>query len=140
MPFRGGTDLEGTLSDFQFALNGLSVKAVETTISHLRAGMIEEASKEYSPKAPKLAEFVRAEQRRLDAFNRPKVISYQPVGHEFKDWRIIHRQKACNAAARGFTCIEGVMIEEWHSGMVRRKWRAGTEWFWSISEVWIPAS
>lgn len=139
LPFRGGTDLEGTLSDFQFALQDVSVRAVENIVAALRAGLIEDASRDFCPKAPKLADYARAEQRRLDAVNRPKSVGYQPAAHAFKDWRIVHRECAAELAEKGFVCIPNVSIEDWVSGGKRRRWKAGTTWFWSISEAWSPS-
>jgi len=101
--------------------------------------MIEDASKEFSPKAPKLADYVRSEQRRLDAINRPKTIGYQPAPHAFKDWRETHRRKTEDLEARGFVCIPNVSIEDWVSGGKRRRWPVGTQWFWGLSEAWSPS-
>lgn len=139
LPFRAGTDLEGTLSDFQFALQDVSVRAVENVVAALRSGLIDDASRDFCPKAPKLADYARAEQRRLDAVNRPKAVGYQPVGHQFKNWQEIHRHRAEELAASGFVCIPNISIDEMVAGSKRRRWKPGTQWFWSISEAWSPS-
>jgi hypothetical protein len=136
---RGVTDQTGTLEDYIFALNDCSVEALQTTVNNLRAGRIEEASKEFSPSAPKLAEYVRAEQRRLDAINRPKAISFQPISRPWKDWKLIHRHIADDLAAKGFVKVaENTPLDTAVTFARRKTWRPGTRWFWAIQEAWEP--
>lgn len=139
MPLRNITDQEGTLEDYCFALSDFSSEAVWNSVNNLRAGKIDEASKDFCPKAPKLAEYVRAEQRRLDAVNRPPAISYSIVKVPFKDWRIIHRQKADALEEQDWVLYpEKLSLEEMKIAARRGRLRIGATWFWSLQEAWMP--
>lgn len=134
LPLRGVTDQEGTLADYQFALSDCSAQAVENTVNALRAGLIEDASKDFCPKAPKLAEYARAEQRRLEAINRPRMVSHRPVEHEFKDWRVIQRERTRELAQQGYVLV----AENCTQDQSRKFLKPRTRWFWAIQEVWEP--
>lgn len=121
------------------ALSEASSAAVWNTVSNLIAGKIEAASKNFCPRAPELAEYARAEQRRLDAANRPRGISYQPVSHTFKDWRISQRQTTEELARQGFTLAAENLPQDNFVTMARRKaLRPGTIWLWAVQEAWSP--
>lgn len=139
LPLRGVSDEAGVMDDYCYALSDCSSQAVWNTVNNLRSGKIEEASKDFCPKAPKLAEYVRFEQRRLDAINRPPAISYSPVNVPFKDWRIIHRQMADALKSVGWTLVaENLSLDDFTRLSKRRRWGAQTTWFWAIAEAWSP--
>jgi len=60
------------LESYCFALSEFSDEAIWATVDKLRAGKIEEASKNFCPKAPELASYVRAEQTRILASRRER--------------------------------------------------------------------
>lgn len=66
LPLRGVTDERGTMEDYCEALREFSNAAIWNVVFALRDGTIEGASDEWSPRAPKLARWVREEQSRLD--------------------------------------------------------------------------
>lgn len=57
------------LESYCRALAEFTQEAIRKTVDDLEAGRIEDASKDFCPKPPKLAELVRAEQRRQDLAN-----------------------------------------------------------------------
>lgn len=57
------------LESYCRALAEFSPEAIRKTVDDLEAGRIEDASKDFCPKPPKLAELVRAEQRRQELAN-----------------------------------------------------------------------
>ncbi|WP_454686859.1 hypothetical protein [Agrobacterium leguminum] len=139
LPLRGVTDERGTLESYGFALEGNSVEAIRNTVNMLRRGEIADASKEWCPKAPKLAEYVRAEQSRLDAVNRPKMVSYQPVSRPWKDWNIIQRERTHELSEQGFVLLDKDVPHEIASNRMRqKKYPVGSIWFWCLQEVWGP--
>ena len=141
MPLRGVTDQEGTLEDYCFALSDFDSEAIWNTVNNLRSGKIEEASKDFCPKAPKLAEYVRSEQKRLDILKAPKAIPYIPAVSSFKDWRIIQRARTDELSAQGFRCIAvDIGLDEMVTKSRRKTFPAGTIWFWCLQEAWGPAS
>jgi hypothetical protein len=139
LPLRGVTDEQGTLDAYGFALEPFSIEAIQNTINSLRRGEIEDASKQWCPRPPELASFVRAEQKRLEAIHSRPAVSYAPVDVPFKDWRVIHRQRANDLQAAGFGLFrKEVTIDIFSLGCRRRAWPAGSIWFWCIEEVWAP--
>lgn len=120
------------LSLYCDVLSEFSETAIWNTVNNLRAGKIEEASKSFCPKAPELAVFVRSEQARIDAVNRPKAISYQPVTQPWKDWREVHLNKAFKER-RAF--IEHATIDQAKSRATRKKYPVGSTWYWSLGPV-----
>lgn len=139
LPLRGVTDERGTLEGYGFALEGFSVEAIRNTVNMLRRGEIEEASKEWCPKAPKLAEYVRAEQSRIDALNRPRAVSYQPVSRPWKDWNIIQRERTRELQEQGFVLLDQNVAHDVACARTRqKKYPVGSIWFWCIQEVWGP--
>jgi hypothetical protein len=128
------------LDAYCFALSDCSSEAVWNTVNNLRAGRIEEASKDFCPKAPKLAEYARAEHRRLQAMNRPKSVTYAPISQPWKDWRIIHRQRAQELAAKGWRlAAENLPLDNGVLMGRRKMWKPGSIWLWAISEMWSPS-
>lgn len=124
------------LEDYLFALQDCSVEAVRNIVNDLRAGKIEDASTEFSPKAPKLATFARAEQARLNAIialGKPKAVTYAPVSVGFKDWRIIHRQRADELRSQGYW-----LVSDNAEVKARQNAPAGSIFLWSICELWAP--
>lgn len=113
--------------------------AVRSTVEALTAGRIEEANAKFCPTTAELGRFARAEQRRLDAVNRPPAIGYSIIKVPFKDWRIIHRQKVDDLKAQGWTlAAENLSLDDMVLGSKRRRWITGTIWFWAIAEAWSP--
>lgn len=56
------------------ALEDCSAEAIAQTVRLLIAGKIDKASKSFCPKPPELATFVRAEQRKISAARREKML------------------------------------------------------------------
>ncbi len=132
LPPRGVTDERGTMDDCCFALADCSAEAIINTVNNLRAGKIEDASKSFCPKAPELAVLVRSEQARIDAVNRPKAISYQPVNRPWVD----HRERQISQAfkeKRAF--IEHATIDQSQARTRARKYAPYSVWFWSLGPV-----
>lgn len=120
-------------------LSEFSETAIWNTVNNLRAGKIEEASKSFCPKAPELAVLVRSEQARIDAVNRPKMISHQPVSRPWKDWNIIQRERTRELAEQGFYLIDKDVPHDVACARTRqKKYPAGSIWFWCLQEVWAP--
>lgn len=118
-------------------LRDISPEAVRNVVDALCEGRIKEASKRFCPTVPELAGYAREEQNRLDAINRPKMVSYQPVSQTWKDWRIMQRERTRELAREGFVLIaENVTIDHAVSMARARRWPVGTIWFWAISEAW----
>lgn len=113
-------------------LSECSETAIWNTVNNLRAGKIEDASKSFCPKAPELASYVRSEQTRLDALNRPKSIAAQPVNRPWTDWREVHLNRAFKEN-RAF--IEHVTLDQAKARSSRKKYPAGSTWFWSLGPV-----
>lgn len=127
------------LDSYCFALSEFSNDAIWAAVNNLRAGKIEEASKNFCPKAPELAGYVRTEQARIDAMNRPKAIPYKPKPSEFKDWRIVHRERASEMQRQGFVLhAKGIELTDFKAKGERRIFPAGTVFLWSIQEAWGP--
>lgn len=141
LPVRGGTDPEGVLEDYQFALQDCSALAVENTVNALRAGKIEEASKDFCPKAPKLAEYARAEQRRLDAINRPPAVEHKPArSPEWIGPERLRQMERDSLSRRGFLLFaENISQDSFAMSCGRRKWPVGSTWKWLLQEVWAPS-
>lgn len=125
------------LDAYCFALSDCSNEAIWNTVNNLRAGKIEDASRDFCPKAPKLAEYARAEHRRLEAINRPKMVSYKPAPSEgFKDMRIVQRQITDKLASEGwFMAADNATIEKFRTG----NFKVRSRHYWAIQEVWSPA-
>ncbi len=141
LPLRGVTDERGTLESYGFALEGNSVEAINNTVNMLRRGEIADASKEWCPKAPKLAEYVRDEQRRIDALNRPKYIPQQPISRPWKDWNVIQRERTKELQEQGFVCLATDIGHDVASSRMRQKrYPVGSIWFWCIQEIWGPSN
>lgn len=139
LPLRGVTDEQGTLDAYGFALEPFSIEAIGNTVNMLRRGEIKEASKEWCPKPPQLAEYVRSEQARLDAANRPKAIPYQPPPRDYLVHVVKQRQKADELASQGFHCIATGVDHIMSINMGKSKKRSvGSIWFASLQEVWEP--
>lgn len=140
MPLRGVTDQEGTLEDYCFAVSDFDSDAIWNTVNALRSGKIDDASKDFCPKAPKLAEYVRAEQRRLDVQNAPKAITYRAEPVPFKDWGAIQRARTEELALLGFQCLRSEISHDEFVILGRRKaLPTGTVWFWQLQEAWGPS-
>lgn len=67
LPLQKVSDERGVMEDYCSALREFSNQAIWNVVFALRDGTIEGASDEWSPRAPKLARWVREEQNRLDA-------------------------------------------------------------------------
>lgn len=67
------------------ALSDCSNEAVAQTVRLLIAGKIDEASKSFCPKPPELATFVRAEQRKINAARREKMLPAPEPASEFSE-------------------------------------------------------
>lgn len=107
------------------------------TVNNLRRGLIEEASKDFSPRAPKLAEYVRAEQARLDALRRPKALPYAPVHKEFQRHNERQRRETKELERQGWKKLaDNIGQEEFNTQAKRRRLPVGARWFWSLEEVW----
>jgi hypothetical protein len=130
------------LDAYCYALRSYSPEAIANTVDYLREGKIKGASLRFCPTSPELATYVRDEQSRLDAVNRPKSVTYAPVGKPWiVDWRVVHRQRTEELAATGFHLIaEQVDHPSFVSMATRRQIPAKSTWFWSLWEVWGPAS
>lgn len=120
------------LDTYCFALSEFSSEAIMNTVNNLRAGKIDEASKNFCPKAPELAVFVRAEQKRIDAVKRPKAISYQPIDRPWVDYREVFINKAF-ADRRKF--IEHASLDDWKYRTDRSRYPAGYTWYWPLGPV-----
>lgn len=120
------------LSLYADVLSEFSETAIWNTVNNLRSGKIEDASKSFCPKAPELAVLVRSEQARLEAVNRPRAISYQPVERPWVD----HRERQINQAfkeKRAF--IEHSTIDQSQARTRARKYSPYSVWFWSLGPV-----
>jgi hypothetical protein len=139
LPIRGVTDPKEVLDVYLTAVQDCSPMAVRSTVEALTAGRIEEANAKFCPSTAELGRFARAEQRRLDALNRPPAISYSVVKVPFKDWRIIHRQ-AADALKELYWVKYPKEIEHEEFRLLARRGRIrpGSTWFWSIQEAWMP--
>jgi hypothetical protein len=128
------------LDTYCFALSEFSSEAIWNTVNSLRSGKIEEASKNFCPKAPELAVYVRNEQKRLDAINSPKAIPHFQEPKPFKDWRVIQQLKVEERAkTEGFVLLDDdISLEQFNTNVRRRKYPAGTTFYWAISQVWGP--
>ena len=139
LPIRGATDPREVLDVYLAALQDCSATAIELTVEALIAGKIEEANPKYCPSTAELGKFTRIEQRRIEIANTPKPIPYQPVPHNFKDWRIIQRNRADDLRAQGWKLVaENIGIDDAVIAGKRRRHRPGTLWFWALAESWSP--
>lgn len=129
-----------TMNAFGNALDGYSLAAINNVISALCRGEVEGQNVRWSPTAPELSQYVRSEQKRLDAINRRPAISHQPVETGgYKDWRIIHRQQTKELEQKGYRLVQdSVSIDTFNLLGRRKKWQIGATWFWSLQEVWAP--
>lgn len=128
------------LDNYCYVLRAYSPEAIANTVDYLREGKIKEASTRFCPTSPELARYVRDEQSRLDAINRPKAITYRAESRPWVDWRIVHRERTRELAEQGFVLIaENVDHATVVSMAKRRALPSRSTWFWAISEVWGPA-
>lgn len=128
------------LDAYCYALRSYSPEAISNTIDYLREGKIKGASLRFCPTSPELATYVRDEQSRLDAINRPKGVTYAPAERPWRDWRAIHRERTRDLAGIGFRLLAERVDHASAVAMAsRRLFPIGSIWFWSISEVWGPA-
>lgn len=129
------------LDAYCYALRSYSPEAISNTIDYLREGKIKGASLRFCPTSPELATYVRDEQSRLDAVNRPKEITYRAESRPWVDWRIVHRERTRELTEQGFRLIaEHVDHPTFVSMVKRRVLPPKSTWFWSLFEAWGPAS
>jgi hypothetical protein len=128
------------LDTYCYVLREYSPEAVANVVDALREGKIKEASTRFCPTSPELARYVREEQSRLDAINRPRTISYAPERHVWKDWRVIQRQRANELAEQGYRLIAENIDHPTAVAMAKRRmFPVGSRWLWATSEVWGPS-
>lgn len=139
LPLKSATDPRATLEAYGFALEGNSIEAIRNVINALRRGEIAEASKTFCPRAPELADMVRAEQRKIDATNRRPAISSRPIERPWTDYRARQRQETYDLMPRGYELHStGVSQETWHRKCLQRAWPIGAKYKWALEEVWSP--
>ncbi len=129
------------LDTYCFALSEFSSEAIWNTVNNLRCGKIEEASKNFCPKAPELAVYVRDEQKRLEVLKAPKAIVQAREPVPFKDWRVIQQKKVEERArAEGFILWDDdISLEQFNTNARRKKYPAKTTFYWAISQAWGPS-
>ncbi len=128
------------LDAYCYALRSYSPEAIANTIDYLREGKIKGASLRFCPTSPELAVYVRDEQSRLDAINRPKSVTYAPAYRPWRDYRAFHQRRAEELRASGFQLIAENVDHPTFVSMARRhQLPAKSTWLWSLWEVWGPA-
>lgn len=85
------------------ALSDCSSEAIWATVNKLRAGKIEEASKNFCPKAPELACYVRAEQLKMSASRRERQLPKPEINEHSPEHRakMLSLLQKLSAAMRG---------------------------------------
>ncbi len=132
LPLPKGVDGDALLRQYHYALADLPLDALRSLVSKLVKGTWSEEVK-FCPRPPELANMVRREAANLASINRPKV-SYLPSRHEFKDWRIIHQDRAKELQRQGYRLVaEGLELKARFNGAP-----AGAIYFWSTGELWAP--
>lgn len=130
---------EQVLKAYGLALDGYSIEAISNVVTALGRGEVEGQSTKWCPTPPELSKYVRSEQARLDAANRPKAIPYQPPPRDYLAHVVKQRQKADELASRGFHCIATGVDHIMSINMGKSKKRSvGSIWFASLQEVWEP--
>jgi len=141
LPLKGVTDEQGTLDAYGFALEPFSIEAIQNTVNSLRRGEIEDASKQWCPRPPELAAFVRTEQKRLDALNRKPAVSYVPMDRTVPFMSLDEMREIKEGELRhlGYDLIKAeVSIDTFVMGCNRKIWPVKAVWFWQLQAVWAP--
>lgn len=133
LPTPKDTDQESLIAGYFVALEGMELEALQSVVMKVVKGLWDDKVV-FCPRPPELATMVRKEQRRLEEARQPKII-HSSVRVDFKDWRIIHRDKAEELRKKGYTLTaEGQEVKSRYSGVP-----AGSVFFWSTGEIWSPA-
>ncbi|NTF54399.1 hypothetical protein G6L12_05760 [Agrobacterium rhizogenes] len=132
LPLPKGVDGDALLRQYHYALSDQPIEALRSVVSKLVKGTwLEEVR--FCPRPPELASMVRREASMIAEMNRPRV-SYLPSPHQFKDWRIIHQDRARELQRQGYRLIaEGAELKARYSNVP-----AGTIFFWATGEMWAP--
>lgn len=141
LPLKNVTDERATLEAYGFALEPFSIEAIQNTINALRRGEIEGASTVWCPRPPELASYVRAEQKRLDAVNRPPAMAYRPVDRNIPPITFAEQQEAKRdeLRKRGYVLVKAnVSQEAFVMGCNRKAWPVGAIRAYQTDEVWAP--
>jgi hypothetical protein len=135
-----GVDAEMLLAGYYLALHDQPIEALETVVKHLVRGTWHEEVK-FCPRPPELANMVRSEQRRVEATNRPRLPFPASVPHQFRDLRIVHRQRAEDLARQRYLLVaNGITHESFGKLAKSRGIPAGSIHLWAIDEIWAPAA
>lgn len=132
LPVPRGVDADSLLAQYHYALSGESLDALRSVVSKLVKGTWSEEVK-FCPRPPELAAMVRREAFALRDMNRPK-IAYLPVSQPFKDWRLVHQERAKDLARQGYWLFaENAVLQVRFRGAP-----TGSIFFWSTGEIWAP--
>lgn len=97
LPLQKVSDQRGTMEDYCEALREFSNAAIWNVVFALRDGTVKDASDEWSPRAPKLARWVREEQARLDAVaeNEKRRATKRITDDEYRreEFTVEHRER-----------------------------------------------
>jgi hypothetical protein len=127
------------LDTYCFALREFSPQAVGSVVDALRDGRIKDASKRFCPTAPELATYVREEQSRLDAINRPRMVSYKPPASDLRPFEIGMNKRRISAEDRRLVKIADCPTNDrWRAGHKANEWPVGAIWIPPLGEVWGP--
>lgn len=129
LPTPRGIDAESLMDGYLIALEGVDRSALSRVVLMLVKGTWHEEVK-FCPRPPELANMVRAEQRRMDAMMRPKVLAFPaPLARPWVDWREVQRNRMRDER-RAF--IEHATLGQFKSNCLRKKYPAGSTWYWAL--------
>jgi hypothetical protein len=128
------------LDAYCYALRSYSDEAVRNTVDALREGRIKDASKRFCPTSPELATYVRDEQSRLDAINRPAAIEHKPAARNgwISPGEIKERKRQDYLAAGRDLLAENVSQETFIHMARSKQIPTGAIWNWLLQEIWSP--
>lgn len=138
LPMPKGVDADDLLGGYLVALEGMPPATLKSVVIQLIKGIWREDVK-FCPRPPELANMVRAEQRRIDAQNRPRLPGPAIVERAFNDIKITHRLRADELAKAGYVLIaEGVDHDGFSKLAKSRGIPAGSRHLFATSEIWAP--
>ena len=138
LPMPKGVDADDLLGGYLVALEGMLPATLKSVVIQLIKGTWREDVK-FCPRPPELANMVRAEQRRIDAENRPWLPSPAIAERAFNDLSVTHRLRADELAKSGYVLVaEGVDHEGFATLAKSRGIPTGSRHLFAISEIWAP--
>lgn len=140
LPLPKGVDADDLLGGYLVALEGLYPSTLRGVVVQLVKGTWRDEVK-FCPRPPELANMVRAEQRRIDAINRPRLPAPAVVQKPYIEISIKHRIRADELQRDGYVlAASGVNHEAFARLAKNRGLPPKSIHLWAIDEVWTPAN